>query len=274
MASWVTLNTGSQPTHTNLYLNSVQHSHPASKHFVLSTLAHRASVIATRGVYQESWNSFVERSNKHAQCWIYTSCSQPTWEGRYTQRGSNIGDLLPSLTSLEAYDLSIHLNCTLAQQGGQFPSPRKVWPCFENNWRIQHSLPVREGLHSTYREFHWDQDLRTPLAHLASSSWQIRRRWTQHTLLCYRIKFGEACILAKKSKPLEHIIKEVIEIDLHPHKMNGEGFSLSRLWKPLGQILMKWRIVLSKDKWLPPSCSELLILCPSPFRACPTATLL
>jgi hypothetical protein len=45
-------------------------------------------------------------------------------------------------------------------------------------------------------------------------------------------------VLAKKFRRMDCIIREVIEIELHPNIINREdGFSLSRSWKPLICIL-------------------------------------
>jgi hypothetical protein len=49
---------------------------------------------------------------------------------------------------------------------------------------------------------------------------------------------------------MECIIREATEIELHPDNMNREeGFSLSKLWKLLFQILKEWKKVpVSKEK--------------------------
>jgi hypothetical protein len=52
--------------------------------------------------------------------------------------------------------------------------------------------------------------------------------------LGHRIKSHTTSILAKKLRYVDHIIRETIEIELHPNNINREnGFSLSRSWKPL-----------------------------------------
>jgi hypothetical protein len=57
---------------------------------------------------------------------------------------------------------------------------------------------------------------------------------TEHTVdLGHRIQFHETSILATKTRYMDRIIREAIEIELH-HNMNREvGFCLSKSWKPL-----------------------------------------
>jgi hypothetical protein len=52
----------------------------------------------------------------------------------------------------------------------------------------------------------------------------------EHSInLGHRIQLHNTSILAKKSRYMDHIIKEVIKIELHPNNINREdGFSLSR----------------------------------------------
>jgi hypothetical protein len=50
----------------------------------------------------------------------------------------------------------------------------------------------------------------------------------------HRIKFHNTSILATKTRYMDRIVREVIEIELHPYNINREGgFCLSKSWKPL-----------------------------------------
>jgi hypothetical protein len=57
---------------------------------------------------------------------------------------------------------------------------------------------------------------------------------------------------------MEHLTKEVIEIELHLGYMNREGFFLGRLGKPLIQILMEWRRSSPRKSDLTPACINLI----------------
>jgi hypothetical protein len=57
----------------------------------------------------------------------------------------------------------------------------------------------------------------------------------EHTVdLGYRIQFHETSILATKTRYMDRIIREAIEIELHPNNMNRViGFCLRKSQKPL-----------------------------------------
>jgi hypothetical protein len=71
----------------------------------------------------------------------------------------------------------------------------------------------------------------------------------EHSIsLGLRIQLQNTSILASKSRRMDRVIRETIEIELHPDNMNREdGFSLSRALKPLIRDLKERRQSLTKE---------------------------
>jgi hypothetical protein len=57
---------------------------------------------------------------------------------------------------------------------------------------------------------------------------------------CHKIGFGEATILARSTGYMDILVKDAVEIRLHPNNFNRDnGFMLSQAWYPLINVLHK-----------------------------------
>jgi hypothetical protein len=66
--------------------------------------------------------------------------------------------------------------------------------------------------------------------------------------LGHRMQLQNISILAKKSRCMDCIIREAIEIKIHPKNIKREnGLSLSWSWKPLIHDLRKWKQAVTKN---------------------------
>jgi hypothetical protein len=67
-------------------------------------------------------------------------------------------------------------------------------------------------------------------------------RMLRHVDHGHCIQFHNSSILAPKTRCMDRIVREAIEIKLHPYNINRDGgFGLSKLWKPLIRSLKTFR---------------------------------
>jgi hypothetical protein len=71
----------------------------------------------------------------------------------------------------------------------------------------------------------------------------------EHSInLGHPIQLPNTSILARKSRCIDQVIREEVEIEFYPNNMNkDDGFSLSKSWKPLICALKEQKQALAKD---------------------------
>jgi hypothetical protein len=87
-----------------------------------------------------------------------------------------------------------------------------------------------------WQGLHWDMDIR-----LKEHQWHIRLEHSDKSAIPehssdqgHCIQFHNSSILAKKIRYMDCIVREAIEIQLHPYNIKREGgFCLSNSWKSL-----------------------------------------
>jgi hypothetical protein len=90
----------------------------------------------------------------------------------------------------------------------------------------------RQGLHWSDGPFREHQVKGASAGHPSGTSGQFGV--AQHSGdQGHRIQFCNASILTMKTRYMDRIVREAIEIELHPYNINREGrFCLSKSWKP------------------------------------------
>ncbi|PNF41399.1 hypothetical protein B7P43_G14428 [Cryptotermes secundus] len=235
-----------KPTHTNLYLNAKSHHHPSSKQAALSTLVHRARALCD----QESLRAELEflknifKRNGYNDRQIQRALNrQPNSIQPDDRRGTVaflpfVGTIFNRISrvlsrhniksvGLPPKKISNFLRPVKDHLGLRTPGIYRI-PCECGKVYIgQTGRSVDTRLKEHQRHIRLEHPDKSAVA--------------EHSIdLDHRIEFHKTAIITSKSRYLDRIILEAVEIELHPNNMNKEtGFSLNKSWKPLISCLKR-----------------------------------
>jgi hypothetical protein len=228
-----------KPTHTNLYLNAKSHHHPSNKQAVLSTLIHRARALCD------------EDSLQAELVFLKDVFKQNGYNDRQIHRALNHRLPLPQPDN-EPHSLAFlpfvgtvfnRISRVLAQH-----SIKSVGLPHMKFSSLLHPVKDHLGLRTpeVYRipcecgRVYIGQTGRSVDIRLKEHQRHIRLQHPDKSAIAehsidqgHRIQFHSSSILATKSRYMDHIVWEAIEIELHLYNINREGgFCLSKSWKP------------------------------------------
>ncbi|PNF15534.1 hypothetical protein B7P43_G16534 [Cryptotermes secundus] len=227
-------------THTNLYLNAASHHHPSNKQAALSTLVHRARALCDQDSLHAELVLLkdVFKKNGYNNRQIHRVLNRrPNISRPEDKPGSvaflpYVGTIFNRISrvlsrhnikavGLPPYKLSSFLRPVKDSLGLRTPGVYSI-PCECGKVYIgQTGRSVDMRLKEHQRHIRFEQPDKSAVA--------------EHGIdLGHRIQLQNTSILATKTCYMDRIIREAIEIQLHPGNKNREGgFCLSKSWKPL-----------------------------------------
>jgi hypothetical protein len=229
-----------KPTHTNLHLNAKSYHHPPNKQAVISKLIHRASALCD------------EDSLQAELLFLKDIIKQNGYNGRQIHRALNRRPHLPQPDNEPNSVAFLPFVRTIFNRTSRVLARHNIRSVGLPHLKLPSLLrPVKDrpGLRTSRvyripcecRRVYIGQRRRSMDIMLKENQRQIRLEQPEKSAVAehsidhgHRIQFHNSSILATKTRYMDRIVREVIEIEFHPYNINREdGFCLSKSWNPL-----------------------------------------